>query len=186
MKLKTRLRVTFISIIVLPLLLTILAFMAIAIYLMNGQPGGRISELDYATMSENMQEFVNMTDDAYFTLLEQAQVNPAKLEDRSYLEWVDTEIARQSTYIIARKGRGAENWYIGGVTNSNARSFRVTLDFLDEKKYRAKVYRDGEDAHYRDNPLSYKIDEYQVTKNDVIAIYVAPGGGFAIELEAID
>ena len=88
-------------------------------------------------------------------------------------------------YVIARKGRGEENWYIGGVTNENSRGFRITLDFLDEKKYQAKVYRDGENAHYRDNPLSYKIDEYQVAKNDTITVYAAPGGGFAIELIAM-
>lgn len=104
MKLKTRLQVTFISIIALPLLLTVLAFMTIAIYLVNVQPNGRISEWDDVNMSENMQEFVNTTDEAYFTLAEQARTDVHKLEDKTYLEWVDKEIARKSTYIIVRKG----------------------------------------------------------------------------------
>lgn len=111
MKFKTRLRVTFISIIVLPLLLTVLAFLSIAIYLMNVQPGGRMPELDYSMMSENMQDFVNMTDQAYFTLVNQVEKDPAKLEDREYLEWVNSENARKSTYLIVRKGD--ELYYTG-------------------------------------------------------------------------
>ncbi len=111
MKFKTRLRVTFISIIVLPLLLTVLAFVTIAIYLMNVQPGGQISQLDYVTMSENMQDFINITDQAYFELQNQAAVDTSRLEDKEYLEWVDTEIARKSTYLIVRKGE--ELYYTG-------------------------------------------------------------------------
>lgn len=111
MKLKTRLCVTFISMILLPLLLTILAFVTIAIYLTNVQPGGKISELEYTTMSENMQEFINLTDDAYYELLETLESDVRKLEDREYLEWVDKEIARKSTYVLVRKG--SELYYAG-------------------------------------------------------------------------
>lgn len=104
MKFKTRLKVTFISIILLPLLLTVLAFMLIAIYLMNVQPGGQLSQLNYFTMSENMKEFVNATDEAYYVLLDQAKTDPLKFEDTEYLKWVDEEIARSTTYILVRKG----------------------------------------------------------------------------------
>lgn len=111
MKFKTRLRVTFVSIIVLPLLLTVLAFVAIAVYLSNVKAGGQMFKLDYDTMSENIQEFVNMTDQAYFTILDQAEDDPSKLEDKEYLQWVDSEIARKSTYLIVRKGD--EVYYTG-------------------------------------------------------------------------
>ena len=114
MKFKTRLKITFISIILLPLLLTVLAFVTIAIYLMNAQPGGQLTSLDYGTMSENMQDFVNATDEAYFTVLHQAQENPVKLEDKEYLEWMDQEVARNTTYIIVRKGD--ELYYTGDKT----------------------------------------------------------------------
>ena len=50
MKFKTRLKVTFISIILLPLLLTVMAFLAIGAYLMNFQQGYDIRELDYAML----------------------------------------------------------------------------------------------------------------------------------------
>ncbi len=111
MKFKTRLKVTFISIILLPLLLTVLAFVTIAIYLTSVQPGGQLSQLNYTTMSDNMQEFVNITDEAYYTIMKQAKADPSRLEDKEYLEWVDSEISRNTTYIMVRKG--TELYYSG-------------------------------------------------------------------------
>lgn len=111
MKFKTRLRVTFISIILLPLLLTIMAFVVIGIYLMNVQKGISIQELDYAMMSENMQEFVNTTDQAYYILLEQADRDSSVLEDIEYLQKIDSDVSRKSTYLIVRKEE--ELYYTG-------------------------------------------------------------------------
>lgn len=111
MKFKTRLRVTFITIILLPLVLTALAFITIGIYLMNMQQGFQLDELDYSMMSESLEAFVNTTDKAYYTLLEQAERDPVRLEDKEYLEMVNSEVSRKSTYIIVRKGN--EIYYTG-------------------------------------------------------------------------
>ncbi len=118
MKFKTRLRVTFISIIVLPLLLTIMAFVVIGIYLMNVQQGVGLQELDYSVMSDNLQEFTANTDEAYFILLEQAQVDSRKLEDKVYLEHINAEVARKSTYLIVRKDD--EIYYTGNESAAKA------------------------------------------------------------------
>ncbi len=155
MKFKTRLRVTFVSIIVLPLLLTILAFVTIAIYLTNVQPNGRITELNYASMSENMQEFVNMTDEAYYVLTEQAQNDAVKLEDKAYLEWVDTEIARKSTYIIARKGN--ELYYAGNEA--------AALKILDKLPKHGKGHL-TEDSGYYFNELEKYVKQIDFTFSD--------------------
>ncbi len=111
MKLKTRLKITFISMILLPLFLTIIAYLLIGIYLVNAQKGNRIQELDYPMMSENMQEFVNITDQAYYVLQEQIEEDPTKLEDKEYLEEVNSKISRKATYLIVRKGE--ELYYAG-------------------------------------------------------------------------
>ncbi|MDO5480192.1 MAG: glycoside hydrolase family 97 protein [Candidatus Saccharibacteria bacterium] len=86
-------------------------------------------------------------------------------------------------YVVARKDRGSEDWYIGGVTHSESRRVHINLDFLDSGVYKAKMYIDGEDAHFRDNPYSINILEKHVGKSDSLDIYMAPGGGFAISLE---
>lgn len=103
MKLKTRLRVTFASIILLPLLLSVMSFVVIAIYLTSANKGIAFTELNYEDMSDNMQDIVNATDDAYFVLQEQARTNPIKLEDKNFLRKIDEDVSRKSTYLIVRK-----------------------------------------------------------------------------------
>ncbi len=155
MKFKTRLRVTFVSIILLPLLLTILAFITIGIYLMNVQSDGRIPNLNYSVMSENIQDIVNVTDKAYFSLLEQKEENPALLENREYLETVNTEIARKSTYLIVRKGD--ELYYAG-----NEKAAKVIFNKLPR-------YGEGhltEDSGYYFNNLEKYVKQIDFTFSD--------------------
>ena len=100
MKFKTRLRVTFITIIVLPLVLTTLAFCGIGLYLMNVQKGFPVVKPDYTALVENMQAAVETTDRAYYYLRDQIAEDASRLADRGYLERVDSQIARRTTYII--------------------------------------------------------------------------------------
>ena len=103
MKFKTRMRVTFISIIVLPLFLTIVAFLVIGIYLLSAQKGIGIPNINYESMSDSLQEFTASTDEAYYVLLEQARTDSSKFEDITYLEHVNSDVSRDSTYILVRK-----------------------------------------------------------------------------------
>ena len=87
-------------------------------------------------------------------------------------------------YVVARKDRDSDDWFIGGVTNENAHKVRVSLDYLDDgASYTAEIYRDHETAHFRDNPLGIKIETTTVTKQNFLDIWMAPGGGFAIRLK---
>jgi alpha-glucosidase len=85
-------------------------------------------------------------------------------------------------YVVARKGRGSEDWYIGGVTNEYARTVVISLEFLDAGAYLADIYADSEDAHYRDNPFGITISHKTLGSADTLRIHLAPGGGFAIRL----
>ncbi|MCH5343392.1 MAG: HAMP domain-containing histidine kinase [Acetatifactor sp.] len=116
MKFKTRLKVTFVSIILLPLLLTVLAFLAIGVYLVNMQQGYDIKELDYALMSDNMQEVASITDRVYDVLLKQVKADSTRLEEKAYLEEVIGRVARRSTYIIVRKS--GELYYTNDVPSA--------------------------------------------------------------------
>ncbi len=104
MKFKTRLRVTFITIVVLPLVLTTLAFCGIGLYLMNVQKGFPIVKPDYTALAENMKEAVETTDRAFYYLQDQIREDASRLADKGYLENVNSKIARKTTYIIVRKG----------------------------------------------------------------------------------
>lgn len=86
-------------------------------------------------------------------------------------------------YVVARQARGGYDWFVGGVTNENAHKVRVPLNYLEkDATYTAEIYRDHETAHFRDNPLAISIETTQVTNQNFIDIWMAPGGGFAISL----
>ena len=118
MKFKTRLQVTFIMIIVLPLVLTALAFCGIGLYLMNVQKGLPMDKIDYSAVSENMREIVERTDKAFLVLRDQVKRDASRLADVEYLDQVNSEIACRSTYIIVRKGE--ELFYAGNETAAKA------------------------------------------------------------------
>ena len=85
-------------------------------------------------------------------------------------------------FVTARKDRESEDWYIGGVNNEEAHRVKISLSFLGDGNYVAEIYRDAETAHYRDNQLAYKIEQEKVTKESILDIWMAPGGGFAVRL----
>ena len=95
--------------------------------------------------------------------------------------------AEPGEYItIARKEKGGENWFVGSITNENARTANVKLNFLDaDARYEATIYADGENASYDKNPDSYTITKQQVVSTDELNIKCATSGGFAISLRKL-
>lgn len=59
----------------------------------------------------------------------------------------------------------------------------MSFEFLDNsQEYQATVYKDGEDAHWNDNPLAIDIEKIIINKKSKITLRLAEGGGFAISL----
>ena len=86
---------------------------------------------------------------------------------------------------VARKAKGTDNWFVGGVTGKQAHRSDITFHFLDKgRKYEATIYRDGTDADYKTRPQSYKIEKLTVTAKTKLSINSVPGGGYAISLIA--
>lgn len=88
-------------------------------------------------------------------------------------------------YVVARKDRESADWFLGGVTNENGRRVHIDLDFLDSGAYQATIYADSDDAHYRENPFGINIQQKHVGRGEALDIYMAPGGGFAIQLKKL-
>lgn len=86
-------------------------------------------------------------------------------------------------YVVARKDRDSEDWYVGGVTDENPRNFDLSLDFLPRGKYRAEIYADSPNSHYKTNRLEISTTNLNVDNDSKIKIFMAPGGGFAIRLQ---
>lgn len=83
--------------------------------------------------------------------------------------------------ITARRDRNSEDWYLGAITDENARTLTVRLSFLEPgAEYTAQVYRDGEDANYENNPESVTYSEQSVTSEDTLEMKLATSGGCAV------
>lgn len=104
-------------------------------------------------------------------------------------DWDDTKIlsAEPGDYVItARKAKGTENWFVGGITDENKREYTVDFSFLDKgTKYEATIYEDGKDADYIDNPQSYNIYKKEITGKSKINFKMARSGGFAISIKPV-
>ena len=103
------------------------------------------------------------------------------------IDWDDTWVleAEPGDYITyARKAKGANRYFVGRTNDETPRTSTIALDFLpNRKKFMATIYRDAPDAHWETNPQAYVIEQRQVKRGDVLEIFCAPGGGYAIEIK---
>lgn len=102
-------------------------------------------------------------------------------QESKYLE------AEPGDYLtVVRKDKKSENWFLGAITDENARKSKISLDFLTPgKKYKAIIYQDSKTADWKENPISYEIKTQIVTYKDFIQLNLAKGGGTAISFQPL-
>lgn len=121
-------------------------------------------------------------------LVEHYEANPEPLQfikdvgvDWETTRVLDGEVGGFVT--IARKERLTGNWFLGSITNEDSRSINLSFDFLDDdQEYMATIYKDGEDAHWDNNPLALTIEKITITKSSQLSLKLAEGGGVAISI----
>ena len=88
---------------------------------------------------------------------------------------------------IARKTKGKRTWFLGAITDENARKTTLKLDFLAPfTTYKAVIYEDAKEAHWENNPKAYTIRTIEVTSKSKLNLNLAPGGGTAISFFPVD
>lgn len=95
-------------------------------------------------------------------------------------DWSEA-LAGEPGEFISVVRRAGEEYFLGSVTDENARGYDLPLSFLEKGvKYKATVYADGEDADWVTNPVSYRIYDLEVTSEDSLRVEMAAGGGQAV------
>jgi len=123
-------------------------------------------------------------------LLENYEANPRPFQfiKDVPVDWEDTRVLNGEVgdYVtIARKDRHSDNWYLGAVSDEEARTLKAPLAFLDKgRKYTAQIYRDGDKANWKTAREDIVIEEREVTAADTLTLKLAPGGGQAIRFIA--
>ena len=109
-------------------------------------------------------------------------------------QWISwrSSLTNEDTKLIS-----PDVWYVGGITDENAREVTVKLDFLQSgTHYEAIIYTDAKDAcglpddsEFRTpactlkyNPQAYTITKKTVTSKSVLKLKMAPCGGFAVSI----
>ena len=92
--------------------------------------------------------------------------------------------AEPGDYItVARKAKGKEEWFVGGITDENPRTANIDCSFLPKgKNFTATIYEDGKDAHWDKNPQSYNIRKITVNSSTLLKINLAASGGVAVSI----
>ena len=102
------------------------------------------------------------------------------------VDWDTTRViaGRIGDYVIvARRERNGPSWYVGAITDEEARTFDVPLTFLTPgRKYVAEIYADGPGANWLTNPLPVTISKRPVDSTSRLHLVLAPGGGQAIRI----
>ncbi len=83
--------------------------------------------------------------------------------------------------VMARQDRHSDNWYVGSITDEEARDYTLSCAFLGEGEWEATIYREAEGADWKRAPYANIIESKAVTADSQLPIQMAAGGGFAIE-----
>lgn len=102
------------------------------------------------------------------------------------VDWDDTKVllAEPGDYLaIARKAKGSENWFLGAISDENARTLTLDFSFLNKnQKYEMTIYRDAPNASWDGNPEAYVIEKKPVNAKTKLPVNLAKGGGVAISI----
>jgi alpha-glucosidase len=124
-------------------------------------------------------------------LLENYEANPGPFQfiKDVVTDWSDTRVLNGEIgdfVTIARKDRNSDQWFLGAMTDEHPRVLEAPLAFLDSgRRYRAEIYRDAPDAHWKTNREAIVIESRDVTSADTLSLHLAPGGGQAIRFVPI-
>lgn len=98
-------------------------------------------------------------------------------------DWEQTKVldAVIGDYVVtARQERGGSDWYLGAITDENARTLDVPLSFLGKGKWMAQIYEDTPQTSYETSPETYQYREVEVSAKNVLSLKLATSGGCAI------
>lgn len=96
--------------------------------------------------------------------------------------WDETKVlsAKVGEYILIARRSGKE-WYVGALTNWDARDLEVNLSFLGNGRFEADTYRDGPNADRAG--VDYVREKRPVSAGDTLRIHLAPGGGWVARIK---
>ncbi|HKJ01513.1 MAG TPA: glycoside hydrolase family 97 catalytic domain-containing protein, partial [Longimicrobiales bacterium] len=106
------------------------------------------------------------------------------------VDWEQTRVLEGEIgdyVVVARQARNSQEWFLGAITDEEARTFDVPLSFLPAgRRFVAEIYADGPGADWLHNPLPVAISRREVGADATLTLRLAPGGGQAIRFRPLE
>jgi len=138
--------------------------------------GTRCHQLAMYVMYEAPFEMLSDNPTAY--LREQECTNFIASIPTTFDETVALDGELSEYAVLAR--RKEDTWYIGAMTNWNARDLTIDLSFLKDGNYEAEIFKDGMNADH--DATDYRKETIAVSSKDKLQVQLAPGGGWAARI----
>ncbi len=104
MKLRTRLLVTFCTIVLLPIILSVLALGSAGVYMqMHAKDAYGLERMDMSLILDPAHGYTRLTDSEYLLLREAIRENPDNAVSEAYLEEMNVRLRAKSSFLIVRK-----------------------------------------------------------------------------------
>lgn len=98
--------------------------------------------------------------------------------------WDETKvIGGEPAKFVAVARKSGDSWYVGAMTNWDARDLEIPLSFLGAGDYEAKIYADGPIAE--SDGTSLIVSAVRISADKKITLHLASGGGAAIILTPV-
>lgn len=123
MKFKTRLVITFLTIVLLPSFLAMTAFVCIGGYLTKSQEELGIQTKDYEVLIDPAQASQRMSNEIFMEFKEVLLNHPEMLGEETFWKSLNDEVTERSSYLLVRKGDGL--YYTG-----NEQAAGIIFDML--------------------------------------------------------
>jgi alpha-glucosidase len=87
--------------------------------------------------------------------------------------------AKVGEYVVTARCKN-NCWYVGAITDWNARSLTIDFGFLEAGNYTLEAFRDGVNADK--SASDFAIEKSNITPNSKLSIKLAPGGGYTAKI----
>ena len=111
MKFRTRLLITSLSMVLLPLLLTCAALLVVGSHIEDVETPSDFFDRDKASYIYTIENYSRISEEVLEKVRQQIKEDPSRLEDKDYLDEITLDLKDKSSYIIVRKD--GELYYTG-------------------------------------------------------------------------
>ncbi len=129
MKFRTRLLVTSLTIVLVPLLLTSIAFLFVGGYAEDAEEEFGILDGNNLSISYTIENYSHVTEEVLKSVKDQIALDSSRLEDKEYLNEISGELNNRISYIIVRK---KDRLYYTGNEQAAERIFEMLPEYGNE------------------------------------------------------